>query len=158
MGRWLAKKGADLWTSLFLVVFSGAVIVEALDLEVGTPNSPGSGFMIFGAAVVLGGLGVLQVLHALLTRRQEGETTASQDLSRWRVAAVIGANVLYIVLLEPVGYLLCTFFLLTFLLQVYRKGSWGWAVGGAAGAALVTYVFFSKLLQLSLPKGLLPFF
>ena len=157
MGNWLWKKGADLWTGLFLTVFSGAVIAEALDLEVGTPASPGSGFMIFGVAVVLGVLALIQVLKALLYRSRE-EETAPGKIHRWRVVTVIGANVLYIVLLEPVGYLLCTFLLLTFLLQVYEKGKWIWAAGGAAAATLVTYGFFSKLLQLNLPKGLIPFF
>lgn len=157
MGNWLVKRGADLWTGLFLTVFSGAVIVEALDLEVGTPASPGSGFMIFGTAVVLGVLALIQVIKALLSRRQE-EEAASEKIRLWRVVAVIGANVLYIALLEPVGYLLCTFLLLTFLLQVYEKGKWIWAMGGAAATSLVTYLLFSKLLQLSLPKGLIPFF
>jgi len=68
MGNWIAKKGADLWTALFLMVFSGAVINEAIDLELGTPINPGSGFMIFGTAVALGILALLQFLKALLCR------------------------------------------------------------------------------------------
>ena len=156
MGEWFAKKGADLWTGLILVVFSGAVIVEAVDLEVGTPANPGSGFMIFGTATVLGILALIQVLRALLSRVRE--ETAPEKIHLWRIAAVTGANVLYIVALERVGFLLCTFLLLTFLLQVYERGKWVWAVGGAAATSLVTYVLFSKLLQLNLPKGLLPFF
>lgn len=156
MGNWLVKKGADLWTGLFLMIFSGAVIVEALDLELGTPTNPGSGFMIFGVAVVLGVFALIQVLATLRSRSREKEA-APEKVHWWRVAAVIGANVLYILLLEPVGYLLCTFLLMTFLLQIYEKGKWLWAVGGAAATSLVTYGFFSKLLQLNLPKGLIPF-
>ena len=63
MKKWIAHKGVDLWTGLFLMVFSGAVINEALNLELGTPHNPGSGFMIFGAAVVLGILALLQFLR-----------------------------------------------------------------------------------------------
>ena len=71
---------------------------------------------------------------------------------------MIGANILYIVALEPVGYLLCTFLLLGFLFQVNEKGKWVSTLGGAAVTSFLTYVVFSRLLQLNLPKGLIPFF
>ena len=156
MNSWIAKKGADLWTALFLMVFSGAVINEALDLELGTPHNPGSGFMIFGAAVVLWILALLQFLKALLLQVQAQE--AKEKIHLWRIVAVIGANILYIAILESVGYLLCTFLLLSFLFQVYEKGKWAYAVGGAAVTSLLTYGIFSRLLQLNLPKGLISFF
>jgi len=156
MISWLVKKGADLWTGLFLIIFSGAVIHEALDLEVGTPANPGSGFMIFGAALVLGVLALLQFFKTLLVREQTEQSPEKVHL--WRIVAVIGVNVLYIVLLEPIGFILCTFLLLSFLFQVNEKGKWRWAIGGAAATSLITYVIFSRLLQLNLPKGLIQFF
>jgi putative tricarboxylic transport membrane protein len=153
---WIARKSTDLWTGLFLMIFSGAVINEALNLDVGTPAKPGSGFMIFGTAAVLGILALLQFLKALFFRAQEEQ--ASEKINLWRIVAVIGANVLYIVALETVGFLLCTFLLMVLLFQVYEKGKWVWAIGGAAATSLVAYVLFSRLLQLNLPKGLIPFF
>lgn len=153
---WIANKGADLWTGLFLMVFSGAVINEALNLELGTPHNPGSGFMIFGAAVVLGLLALLQFLKTLLFHEYSKRETEKVHL--WRIITVIGANILYIVMLERVGYLLCTFLLLCFLFQVFEKGKWVSVVGGAAATSFLTYVIFSRLLQLNLPKGMIPFF
>jgi putative tricarboxylic transport membrane protein len=156
MKGWIANKGADLWTGLFLMVFSGAVINEALNLELGTPRHPGSGFMVFGVAVVLGILALLQFLSSLLLKeRLEQE---AERIHLWRIIAIIGVNAIYIVALEPVGYLLCTFLLLCFLFQVNEKGSWVSTVGGAAVTSVLTYVVFSRLLQLNLPKGLIPFF
>jgi putative tricarboxylic transport membrane protein len=156
MKGWIANKGTDLWTGLFLMIFSGAVINEALKLEVGTPARPGSGFMIFGAASVLAVLALLQFLKSLLSQKQSVQET--EKIHPWRIISVIGANLLYIAILEPVGYLLCTFLLMCFLFQVYEKGKWVSAVGGAAATSLATYVIFSRLLQLNLPKGLIPFF
>jgi len=156
MKDWLAKKGADFWTGLFLMIFSGWVINEAFDLELGTPQSPGSGFMVFGAAAVLGIMAVLQFIKSMVSREETGEP--HEKVRLWRVIAVIAANIVYIAVLESVGYLLCTFLLLCFMFQVYEKGSWFWALGGAALASLASYVLFSKLLQLNLPKGLIPFF
>ena len=156
MRGWIANKGADLWTGLFLMVFSGAVINEALNLELGTPRNPGSGFMVFGVAVVLGLLALLQFLRSLLLKERLEQ--AAEKIHVWRIIAVIGVNGIYIFTLEPVGYLLCTFLLLCFLFQVNEKGNWVSTVGGAAVTSLLTYVVFSRLLQLNLPKGLIPFF
>jgi putative tricarboxylic transport membrane protein len=139
------------------MIFSGLVIHEAFELEVGTPVKPGSGFMLFGTAAVLGVLALLQFLRALLSRDQLAQQKP-EKIHLWRIVAVISANVLYIVLLEQVGYLLCTFLLLCFLFQAYEKGKWASAIGGAAATSLLTYVIFSRLLQLNLPKGLIPFF
>jgi len=157
MKGWIAKKGADLWTGLFLMIFSGLVINEAFDLDIGTPHNPGSGFMIFGAATVLGILAVLQIIKSLLSRENE-TVQAPEKIRLWRVVAVVAANIIYIAMLEPAGYLLCTFLLLVFLLQIYERGKWIWAAGGAAVTSFVTYAIFSRLLQLNLPKGLIPFF
>jgi putative tricarboxylic transport membrane protein len=154
---WLAHRGADFWTALVLMVFSGAVIREALNLGVGTAKTPGSGFMIFGTAVVLGVMASVQFAKSLRTRDEKtGEPP--EKIHLWRVVSVIAANVLYIAVLDWVGFILCTFILLCFLLQVYEKGKWVWAVAGAAATSVLTYLIFAKLLQLNLPKGLIPFF
>jgi hypothetical protein len=154
---WIAKRDSNLWASLFLMVLSAAVINGALELEVGTPGSPGSGFMIFGAAVVLGLLALHQFIKSLRSQKPESET-ASERIHWGRIAVVILANVLYVYLFRPVGYLLCTFLLLCFLFQVLERGRWIQRLVGAASTSVLTYVLFARLLQLNLPKGVLPFF
>lgn len=154
---WIARKGADFWTALVLMIFSGAVIREALDLDVGTAANPGSGFMIFGTAVVLGVMASVQCVKSLRTKDQKtGEPP--EKIHLWRIVSVIAANAIYIIVLDRVGYLLSTFLLLCFLLQIYEKGRWTWTVGGAAATSALTYLIFAKLLQLNLPKGLITFF
>ena len=154
---WVAKKDADLWTGLFLIIFSGAVISEAVQLEIGTPKSPGSGFMIFGAASVLGLLALRQFIKSLHSKGRDAGRT-SEEIHWKRIVWVILANILYIFLLQPVGYLLCTFLLLCFLFQIHEKGRWVSAVGGAALTSFLSYLVFSRMLQLHLPRGLIPFF
>ncbi len=155
--RWISKKDANLWASLFLMILSAAVINGALELEVGTPNNPGSGFMIFGAAVVLGLLALHQFIKSVPSKKPVSEAAA--DRIHWgRIAAVIFANVLYVYLFQPVGYFVCTFLLLCFLFQVLERGRWIRRLVGAALTSFFTYVLFARLLQLNLPKGVLPFF
>jgi putative tricarboxylic transport membrane protein len=150
------KMNADFWSGLLLMLFSGAVINEAFNLEVGTPRHPGSGFMILGAATVLGILALLQFLKSLLFRQRPGQ--APERIHPRRIISVIAANMIYIFVLESIGYLLSTFGLLCFLFQVYEKRKWGSIAGGAAAISFLTYVVFSRLLQLNLPKGLIRFF
>lgn len=157
MKGWIAKKDANLWASLFLMILSGAVISEAFQFEIGTAKNPGSGFMIFGAAGVLGLLALHQFLKSLLSQKRKPEQD-SEKIHRGRIVSVILANIIYIFLLQPVGYLLCTFLLLFFLFQIQEKGKWVSAAGGAALTSFLSYLIFSRMLQLNLPKGLLPFF
>jgi putative tricarboxylic transport membrane protein len=157
MKGWIAKKDANLWTSLFLMIFSGSVISEAFQLEIGTPKNPGSGFMIFGTASVLGLLALHQFIKSLLSQKRKAEQP-SEKIHRGRIGSVIGANIIYIFLLQPVGYLLCTFLLLCFLFQIQEKGKWISSVGGAALTSFLSYLVFSRILQLNLPRGLIPFF
>jgi putative tricarboxylic transport membrane protein len=153
---WIAQRGADFWTALILMIFSGAVIREALNLDVGTAKNPGSGFMIFGTAAVLGVMASVQFAKSLRTRDEKtGEPP--EKIHLWRIVSVIAANAIYIAVLDWVGYIPSTFILLCFLLQVYEKGRWVWAVAGAAATSILTYLIFAKLLQLNLPKGLIPF-
>ena len=68
MCAWFWKTNGDLWSSLFLMVVVGFVIREALELEIGTPTNPGSGFMVFGAAVALGLLALRQCVRSVAAR------------------------------------------------------------------------------------------
>jgi putative tricarboxylic transport membrane protein len=151
------KKNGDLWSGLFLMIVSGLVIREALELEVGTPTNPGSGFMVFGAAVALGLLALRQCVTVCATRAHATESAAERI--RWgRILAAISAMVLYILTLQSVGYLVCTFLLLSFLFQVLERGHWIARTIGAAATSFATYVIFAKMLQLNLPRGLITFY
>jgi putative tricarboxylic transport membrane protein len=154
---WISKKDTDLWTGLFLMVLSGAIIREAIDLEVGNPNNPGSGFMIFGASGVLGLLALHQFIKSLRSFKHKQET-AAEGIHWGRIVAVVAANLLYIFLLQPLGYLVCTFLFLSFLFQILERGRWVPRVIGSALTSFLTYVLFARLLQLNLPRGVIPFF
>ena len=155
--EWIAEKDANLWTGLFLLILSGSVISEAFQLELGTPQNPGSGFMIFGAASVLGILALHQFIKSLCSQRRKVERP-SEEIHWGRVVSIMLANVVYIFLLHPLGYLLSTFLLLSFLFQIQERGKWFSAVGGAALTSFLSYLIFSRILQLNLPRGLIPFF
>jgi len=145
MKEWILKRDSNVWVGLFLMILSAAIISEALELEVGTPNNPGSGFMIFGAAGVLGALALHQFVKSLRVSKPKSEE--ARERAHWgRMLAVILANVLYIYLLRPVGYLVCTFLFLFLLFQVLEKGRWILRLVGAASTSVVTYLLFARVL------------
>ena len=109
----------------------------------GTPRNPGSGFMVFGAAAALGLLALRQFIVSLLSQAQPKES-AAEPIHWGRIVSVILAVLAYILLLEPVGYLLCTFLLLTFLFQVLEPGHWTMRTIGAALTSFVSYAIFAK--------------
>ena len=157
MNARLTRTSADFWSSLVLLLLSGAVINEAFNLELGTPRNPGSGFMVFGAAAALG-LFALRQFIACVFSPASPKDAAGAPIHWERIVSVILAVLAYILLLERVGYLLGTFLLLTFLFQILEPGHWVTRTIGAVFTSALTYAIFAKVLQLNLPKGLLTFF
>ena len=63
---------------------------------------------------------------------------------------VLGA---YIFLLDPLGYPLCTFLLVLFMLRVTDPQRWAVALSLAAMTAFGSYVVFAIWLSVPLPRG-----
>ena len=59
----------------------------------------------------------------------------------------------YTFLLDPLGYPLCTFLLILFMLLVLDPQRWTVALGMAALTAVGTYVIFAVWLSVPLPRG-----
>ena len=71
-----------------------------------------------------------------------------------RILIVLGALCLYVLLLEPLGFLLTTFLFMVLVLRLEPR-SWLFIVPSAIGATLFFFVLFKVLLRVPLPSGLL---
>ena len=150
---------ASLYPSLFLVILSALVTREAYRLGLGDLYSPGPGFMIFGAAALLGLLAIHLSVRCLVARQKSKEHIWKGK--QWgRPLSIFVALLLYIILFKPLGYLLATFFLLVVLFRTPRAGKAKWLVivGGAALTSFITYLVFCRGLALQFPKGVIHFF
>jgi len=157
MRKWIGKKDRNLWVSLFLLIFSTRIAIEAYRLGLGSVHSPGPGFMMFGASSLLGLLSLHLFLKFLMT--QESIRRGARTGKYWkRVIAVFIAFTIYIYLFDPLGYLLTTFFFMVFLLKLLGSRRWVFIVAGAAFISLVTYQVFSLWFALNFPKGVIRFF
>lgn len=138
-----------------MVILSVLVTREAYRLGLGTLNSPGPGFMIFGAASLLGLLSIHTSIRALLSwHKAEEEVWKGKQWGR--TVALFVALLFYIMFLKPLGYLLATFFILLALFRTPREGKAKWLVivGGAAFTSFITYLIFDRVFALPFPKGL----
>jgi hypothetical protein len=147
------------YPSLLLVICSLWIAREAYRLGVGNLSSPGPGFMVFGAAALLGLLALHLSIKSFLKGRKDDVRPQTKG-HRGRVGSVFVSLVFYVFLFQPLGYLLATFFLLLFLFRSPRPGMAKWFIvtGSAAFTSLLTYWVFCGLFALPFPRGVLHFY
>lgn len=150
-------KHHEIGSSLFLLFISIFAGIGSLRLGIGTLHNPGTGFMAFGASLFLGFFGLALILRAIFDKdAPETETAFSGTLWK-RVIIVLIALLIYAKVLDLAGYLISTFFLMSFLFWIVRGQKWWWILFSSFLSTLLTYYIFSKLFGGQFPEGLLGF-
>lgn len=148
----------ELAISGFWLILSLYLAIESYRLGLSTGNRPGPGFFPFGAAAAIG---VITGFHLVKNFRQGSSTEDSEAGGTGEVPlvlAVLAGMVAYVLLLDVLGFLLCTFLLLAFYLKVIAARSWRMSATFAAMVALMSHLCFDVLLNAQLPRGLLGWF
>ena len=145
---------AERWAATILTVFGVAALVAARRLPFGTITQPGAGFFPVCLAAMLTLVGIALLVSAL---RGPGDTTAvgfgSARAGLARAGVTLLALVGYAFLLEPVGFGLTTFVLITILFRAVEPQRWPIALGGAAATVVVAHLLFRIWLGVRLPVG-----
>jgi putative tricarboxylic transport membrane protein len=123
--------------------------LAAHKLGLGAAGQPGAGFFPFGAALAIGVIALVRLLRA------SGEiATFATSRAEWgRIFSVIASMALYALLLEPLGFALCTFLLIAAYLRLIAEQSWPRSLRFAAAVAILSQLFFDSLLGAPLPRG-----
>ena len=140
----------DALAAALALCFGAAALYESAKLPFGTVHSPGQGFFPWwtSAAVVFLALVLLsQVLTSRSSAAQEGVGRIG------KVALLLVVLIAYTFLLEPLGYPLCTFLLVVFMLRAIDPQRWTVALGMAAVTAVGSYIVFAIWLSVPLPRG-----
>jgi len=146
------RMGIIFWLAVGLVSIYGAT-----RLGLGALREPGSGFLPFiaGAFISLMALGFLIISFL---RRREAQKKLSWADVQWHRPAIISLVTLgFVMVLENLGFLLASFFLLFILFKWVEKFSWKKAVIIPTLTLGVTYLMFNVFLKASLPKGIFGF-
>jgi putative tricarboxylic transport membrane protein len=145
--------GRDRLSSLFWLAISIFVCVKSMQDDVGSFTSPGSGFLPFWSAVVLGGLAMALAVTSFLKKQREEVTEPWIEVKWGKVILVVSSLLIYSILLNTLGYLVTTFGLMLLLFGLTgRPRVWSW-LGSALLTAWLTYLIFYFWLNVQLPRG-----
>jgi hypothetical protein len=149
-------KNNDQRSSLFWLGIGLAIAFYSRKYGLGTPSSPGAGFLPFLTGVAMALLALVVFFQQIPGKRN---TLKSLWASRkWLAPPIVMASlIVYAVLLNFFGFILDTFFLTAFLLRVMEPLAWKKVLAGAAGATLGSYAVFHLWLEAQLPVGFLGF-
>lgn len=148
-------------SSLFLILLSFVILYGSTRLGLGTAGNPGPGFLPFWGAAVLFVTSAIQFLLRIFFKikksKEEPQKNFLTDEGWWKVIYVILVLVSYTIFFERIGFILCTFFLMIFLLTVIEARRWYVILIESVLITLISYVVFEKGLTAGFPKGVLGF-
>ncbi|MDF3073548.1 MAG: tripartite tricarboxylate transporter TctB family protein [Alphaproteobacteria bacterium] len=138
----------DLWAGLFCIAIGAIALVLLANTRMGAVAAMGPGFLPTWLARLLVGLGVLIALKSMLG------SIPSLTLD-WRVLRplllILGAIVLFALLLRPAGFALTAFALLLLAAAAGRDFRWREALVIAAAIATAASLLFIVALKINVP-------
>jgi putative tricarboxylic transport membrane protein len=142
----------DVYSSVFWLVFSIYIAVESYRLGLGKWDDPGPGYFPFGAALLFGCMAFVVFVRSLNIGPVSKTDTGQRY--RWQnVILVLIAMVLYTLLLNSIGFVLCTFLIVVFFVKVVALRRWTSSIMMALYMSIGAYLLFSFFLKAPLPKG-----
>jgi len=146
----------DQASSALLFVIGLAISLGAIHYRLGTFAQPDSGLVPFLAGAGISLFCAIGFVHATSRRRSgEGWAPPFKEFFWQRMLMVVVALLAYVLLLKPLGFLLCTALFVGFLLRAIEPQRWPLVVSVSLITALACYGVFGIWLQAQLPKGFL---
>ena len=140
----------DRISGIVLCIAGGVFLRESSHLPFGTLSAPDAGFFPRSLAAALLLAGIVIFMRAFNTAPETLDLTKRS----WGVAMTIAMLLLYGVLLERLGFLVCTIGILFVLMKVCGGLGWKLSLLIAVASVVATYLGFLEL-GVPLPAGLL---
>jgi putative tricarboxylic transport membrane protein len=140
----------DVAVAALALALGAVAIFESAKIPLGTVRNPGQGFFPWWTSVVIVLLALVLLTQAL-TSRPSADQQASGRITK--VTALLLVLAAYTFLLDFLGYLICTFFLVLFMLRATDLHRWPVALSMALLTAVGSYVVFAIWLSIPLPRG-----
>jgi putative tricarboxylic transport membrane protein len=132
------------------VLGSGYLVLSFLIPE------PSGGYAAIGPRAFPVVVGIALVACSLWIGASRTSALAKDTPVRWRLFALSALTFLaYILLLEPIGYLLATVGMITLESRLLGSRSWARNLAVGCGITASIYCVFNLLLKIPLPKGML---
>jgi len=140
------------------VYFWGTAQIPSLEL--GDPLGPKAFPRMLGVGLLIGAAMLLvEILRDRKKAMAGGEDAGALkwEAHNWVVVAVVAWTALYIVLFEPLGYMLATLLYLLGLTGYFNRGRHLMNGLSCVLFVAISYFAFTKLLGVNLARGIIPF-
>ncbi|MSP38189.1 MAG: tripartite tricarboxylate transporter TctB family protein [Deltaproteobacteria bacterium] len=148
-------KRVNLAAAIGLLLLAGFILFESRVLSFGTFRVPHTGFypkIIIGLLLLLS----LCCLAQSLRDKTIDRPTEKIPTEGWiRIGATLATLLGFALVLEWLGFLLSTFFLMVLLLRAIEAPKWSKVIVVASATAALSYGLFAWLLGVPLPVGVL---
>lgn len=151
-------KKADLITGIVLLILSGYVITEALQMPPSATFGPGSGFLPFWLGVILAALSLYLIVKTSLRRKDESDVPpfpGKQGILT--VVKVLAGLALFTILMETLGFIVNTFLFVAYLMGVVQREGRRSVLLTAVLTTAGLYIVFQVLLGIALPRNMFGF-
>jgi len=147
-------KKHDIVSSTIWLTIGLAILFNSLNLGLGSLSVPGSGFMPFLAGALISFFAFLVLIGAIY-RKGEVKQKLWTNIDYRKVSSVFVVLLLYIFLLEKIGFIIGTFLLISLIMLFIGSRGWLQSLIGGIIATIICYFLFNVWLQTQLPKGFL---
>ena len=147
-------RNSELWGGLFWLGIGAYVIYAGRDMGLGGLHEPGPGFAFYWVGILMCALAAAVLAQAIVSG---GPTLASLwDGTRWgKVLAVVVLLLVYGVVFESIGFVVCTVAMLLVLMWFVDPVRWWVAIVVAVASTGVVWLALTKWLKIQLPAGVL---
>jgi len=135
------------------------ICVLALRFDLGSFYQPGPGFVALFTGIFVGAIGLAMIVARSLSKHRAQPLGTAQRfrIGAWqRLVYTLVLLLAYVVLIEPVGFVLTTFLLMFGLFVDLQKKNYFWSLFFSVATAAVSYLVFEVWLHCQLPRGIFP--
>jgi hypothetical protein len=138
----------ELRSGFFFFGLSLVLMWESIRVELGTFMQPGSGFLSFGVGLALCALSIVLIVRGWNIRM-------AQKPHSLRVILAVTSLFIYSLVLNVLGFVVATFFLVGVLFHLGQPRPWWHLIGMSAVVTFVAYLVFGVFLHVYFPRGFL---
>ena len=149
-------KRYDLINSSLCLGFGLLIVLYAPEFDLGSLRAPGSGFMPFISGLLICGFSGITFFRALWDQSTEAEKTWA-GVRFQKLISVVVMLLLYGVLIQTVGFILCSLLLVLITTRYVGSQTWRSAILVSVVSSIGSYVLFEVWLSVPLPRGILGF-
>jgi putative tricarboxylic transport membrane protein len=141
-----------------LMAAAVGICYGSVRLSLGDFHTPGPGFFSFLSGIVLGGLSLLSFIQSY--RELPGDERKPfwpHPRRTLKMGSVFVALILYVIVMDSLGFVLTTFLFLGVLLRAIEPQRWSVVFSVSFLGVLISYGIFQYWLDMQLPRGFLGF-